>query len=1051
MQAKRIIADGQVADFRLTLDRVGDRIISSLSTFAGQDASTTIQFESEPDWHTIAVGFEILQCPEDHVGEDLVSLGRELRSAAFGGPITDVLSRHREKGLVRLWLNADRNLARLPWEACRFEKSGGFADGYLCFDPSVHVIREIAGAKTMDLGVGHAVKVLVAWSDPASESFPHLPGIDSDVRSVVQAFSTPECKRFSVTELPFATKGSLSRVLRELKPDIVHFVGHGELRPTGGVIILDSGSPNEEACLHGDELGDMLISAGVRLVVLSGCMTGDAISGVASELGKRGIPAVVAMQAPLHDLSAGLFARAFYSSLSIGDSVDFAIAQGRQAIRGTGNDWAVPVLLRAPFDSPHFEAEFEFDFRQDTPKVRHNLTYDDRPFIGRQIERSDIRDRISVKRQRLLSITGMGGMGKTRLAKQVASEVVDDFPDGVWMVECDTLSGRDQLVGAIVSTLGISTSHSTAEKDLVEALKSKRLLLYLDCFEGLVECGDLLDSILKHSSESQILITSRIILGIPREFEYRLSPMALKKTRGDISDGVSLFIEAASHSTNSFVTTGKNRALIRELCDELEGVPLAVILAAGRLRHLSLSELLEQVRENPLNVLMRRGGPKDRQADLYRVVSTSFMLLDERERDLLDILSLFVGSFEMEDATEVCGYRKADLLARMSTLRDHSLVQVQTANERTRYKLLDTVREVLAQLPRGPKAEAERHASAMRHAERYTAVGEVIGSLFLEGRTAESKAILWRDIGNLRAACEFSASQGRFDLTKRLVNGLLRIFFETALYADFEKLSDAGFVAARALSDSSLESTLYGLTGALYAVRQDEGEWLPRWLRRIEICQEAGDIEGCADALSDLASEYNQMGRVDEAEKFICQGIDLAERNTSYGLLANFYAQRAHISVQRGDSVTAAKWVDEAFTAALIDKNNQRFLGAWQYIGITNEALGRIDIARNIYLRFLKMNFEADTFRAIAWSCLKLASLFETTNEPELALLSLMTVTKLQAEVATRQGEKANTLLSQFLKRQGNDLLQTFASEKKTPWRELCRRLITTAYQPPIA
>ena len=1046
MDARKITAEGRVSDFRLSLDRVGDRVVATLTGFHDPANGQEIRHESEPNWNVIARGFETLQCPEDHRGEDVSGLARELGEVAFGVPITQVLAKHRDTSLVRLWLNPDRSLSRLPWEVSSLGGHSSPLDGFVCLDPGIHLIRELSGGGVSRDLTGSVIKVLVVWADPASEEYPHLEGIANEVKSVMHAFSLPECQRFHVRELPYATAGSLTRVIQEHSPDIVHFIGHGDIRPTGGVIVLESGAPNQEVFLHGDEFAEFLAEAKVKLVVLTGCMTGDAISGVATELGNHGIPAIVAMQAPIHDASAGLFARAFYSSLVSGDNVDQAVLHGRQAIRGTVNDWAVPVLLRSPFDSPSFDAGFDFDFRSDENLVRHNLTYDDRPFIGRHQERGEVRDRITVKRQRLVTITGMGGMGKTRLAKQVASEVVDDFPDGVWMVECDTLSGRDQLIGAIVSTLGLTTSISDAEQDLIRELRSKRLLLFLDCFEGLVEHSDLLDSLLRHSAETQLLVTSRILLGISREFEYRLSPMNLKRKGGEVSDGVSLFLEAAAHSTDSFVSTARNKALVRELCDSMEGVPLAVILAAGRLRHLSLVELLEQVRENPLDVLKRRGGPKDRQADLYRVVSTSFMLLDEGERDLLDKLSLFVGSFDIDDAADVCGARKSDMFTRISILRDHSLVQVQTVMDRTRYKLLDTVREVLDQLPRSEVQQTERHECAVRHAEKYTQKSEAIGNLLAEGRVAEAKLILWREIGNFRAASELCAAERRFDLVKGLVNGLARMLFETSLYVDFEKLADAGFAAANALSDPLLESKLCGLKGAMYAVRQDESGWRPLWLRRIDICQKMGDLRGCADTLTDIASEYNQMGKFDEAEKWISQGVEMAQAAKAFGLLANFYAQRSRIAIERNDNDSALNWVQEASRLAELEVRQSQYLGVWQYIGITNEALGRNGDARRNYLIVLRYNVESDTFRTIAWSCLKLAAIFERMDQGELALLSLMACTKLQAEVATRHGERAKSLLSQFLKRQGGRFDPLWVEERKTPWRELCRRILATEF-----
>jgi len=645
-----------------------------------------------------------------------------------------------------------------------------------------------------------------------------------------------------------------------------------------------------------------------------------------------------------------------------------------------------------------------------------------------------------LKRQRLVTVTGMGGMGKTRLAKQVSAELLDDFPDGVWMIECDTLDSRAQLVGTLASVLNVSETDSDIEASLVRKISTKKLLLFFDCFERIVEHADVLDNLLKHSPDCQMLVTSRVVLGLPREFEYRLSPMKLKKRGVEASDGVSLFLEAASHSVNSFELTAKNRALVQELCQELEGVPLALVLAAGRLRHLSLTELLEQVRLHPLEVLRRRGGPKDRQADLYRVVASSFLLLGARECGLLDKLSLFVGGFYADDAAEICNWSKTEMLQGLSTLRDHSLLQVQSL-ERTRFKLLDTVREFLEQLPRDDGEAEERQACAERHAERYARTAEEIGRFMDEGRWTEGTTLLWSEIGNLRSACNFTAKFHQYRVCRRLAIGLARTYFEMALNADFEQLAQASLAAAEALVDPELEARIVGLLGAQSAMRKDEQGWRSMWSRRVSICEAIGDLDGSTDSLFDMAWECVLLGQMDEAHENLRRATDSAKAAGLHHLLASCYVAGAQIALKENKETEARQLADLATREVSLSKNKTRMQYVSQHLTHFYETIGDLNRASASCAAMLNLAFEGHRHRGVAWALLKLADLHEKVGENDLALYCLLAAVRLQAEFATRQGEKSKTLLAQFTKRHGEDLDQQLSAHKKTPWRVLIRNL----------
>src|SRR5262249_32256495 len=196
-----------------------------------------------------------------------------------------------------------------------------------------------------------------------------------------------------------------------------------------------------------------------------------------------------------------------------------------------------------------------------------------------QQELADVLRYFRERKARLLTVTGIGGIGKTRLAKQAAAEMADEFPQGVWLVEMDALDTRDEILPAICGALRLETGPTSPEKALEAALHPKRLLLLLDCFELLKDHADLIEHLLKSAPGLRCLVTSRKVLGLPREFEYPLEPMRTSKSPGGrrrLSDSAALFAEAAGHVRPDFAVTSGNRRAVQELCELLEGIPLSI-------------------------------------------------------------------------------------------------------------------------------------------------------------------------------------------------------------------------------------------------------------------------------------------------------------------------------------------------------------------------------------------------------------------------------------------------------------------------------------------
>jgi predicted ATPase len=373
--------------------------------------------------------------------------------------------------------------------------------------------------------------------------------------------------------------------------------------------------------------------------------------------------------------------------------------------------------------------------RQTFPTLRslevtpNNLPEQVTSFIGRERETADLENLIG--RSRLVTVVGTGGLGKTRLSVQVAANVIDDFPDGVWLIELAPISEPRLVPQAVASVLGVT---ETAGAPVVDALlahvRDRRYLIVLDNCEHLIEaCATLARQMLQAGSETRLLATSREALRLSGETVYQLPALALPG-RTDVvtpeallrSDAAQLFIDRAAAVHASFAVTPGNATAIATICRRVDGIPLALELAAARVRALSVETIAARLDDRFR--LLTRGDPTalPRQRTLRALIDWSYELLTSDEAALFRRLAVFAGGFTL-DAAEALGSGSTadatDVVDALTHLVEKSLVERDAAGDR--YRMLDTVRQYALE---ALDAAGEMRSQRTRHLQLYVAFAQ---------------------------------------------------------------------------------------------------------------------------------------------------------------------------------------------------------------------------------------------------------------------------------------------------------------------------------------
>ncbi|MDQ4078143.1 MAG: tetratricopeptide repeat protein, partial [Chloroflexota bacterium] len=607
----------------------------------------------------------------------------------------------------------------------------------------------------------------------------------------------------------------------------------------------------------------------------------------------------------------------------------------------------------------------------------NNLPIMPTPLIGREQEVAMLTALLGQGGVRLVTVTGPGGMGKTRLSLQVAANLLDDFIDGVFFVALAPVSDPDLVISTIAETLHVQERGAAPLRETLQAhLQDKQLLLVLDNFEQVMEATPLVGELLSTCPDLRVLVTSREALRLRGEREYSLPPLPLPEPTQEASSGaevvaafshyaaVELFVERAQAVKNSFTLTPDNALTVAEICRSLDGLPLAIELAAARSKLFSPQALLARLTDaasGTLNLL--KGGARDlptRHQTLRDTIEWSYNLLDARERALFRYLAVFVGGASFEAIEAVCnreGDLVLDVLDGVASLVDKSLLrQTEQAEGEPRFFLLRTIQEyALEQLEARGEAQAVRHAYAAYYLDLAQAAEPHL-------RGAEQAVWLKRleaDHDNLRAVLQWSLEQGDAETAARLAGAIWR-FWQTYGY-----ISEGRAWLERALlNGSSPESSLPSAVraksmlgaGVLAWMQADHAHAMALFENGLHLFEELGDKGGIATMYGNLGVIAMDRGDYDQALQLMEESLMLRrELGDKWGMsicLNNLGA----VAGRQGDQERAQRYYEEslALSRELDDKG---------MVAIQLANLGAVADDQGDYQRALDLHQESLTLR----------------------------------------------------------------------------------------
>ncbi len=463
-----------------------------------------------------------------------------------------------------------------------------------------------------------------------------------------------------------------------------------------------------------------------------------------------------------------------------------------------------------------------------------NLPLQPTPLVGREREIEELADLLRRPQTRIVSLTGTGGTGKTRLGLHAAAELLDDFPDGVFFVALAPLADPDLVLPTIAQTLGVPVRSGGA---LAAYVRHRQLLLVLDNFEHVIEAAPLVEAIAGGGSAAKTLVTTRAPLHLAGEQVYAVSPLETPEGDDDLErllrcESVALFASRSRSVRSDFVITAANARAVAEVCRALEGLPLAIELAASRVAVLPPATILERL-DDRLQLL--KGGARDapeRQRTMRATIDWSYDLLDPEQQQLFTRIAVFSGGFTLEAAERVCG-AGLDVVDGLASLTENGLVRLGGTDEEPRFTMLGTIRAYAAERLEESGAGEELRR---RQADHFLAFAEE-AEPHLRGSPGDWLDRLEDEHDNFRAALDRLEASGESQQRLRLAGALWRFWYLKGHLAEGSRrlesalLAEAHPTAARAKALNGAAVMAVNLVDpATATLRADEGMALHRRL-----------------------------------------------------------------------------------------------------------------------------------------------------------------------------------------------------------------------------
>jgi len=544
------------------------------------------------------------------------------------------------------------------------------------------------------------------------------------------------------------------------------------------------------------------------------------------------------------------------------------------------------------------------------------------PLVGRRLEIAAVSALLRRDEVRLVTLTGPGGAGKTRLSLAVAAELGPELRDGAVFVDLSAVRDPALLGTSIAEALGVGEGTEGVEETLVERLGSSSMLLLLDNLEQLVPDVALVSQLLAAAPRLLVIATSRTPLRLAGEHEYPVPPLALPDQGPTASfealaanDAVRLFAARARAVDPEFVLDDANAGAVARVCERLDGLPLAIELAAARSKLLPPDAMGRRL-DQALDLLVGGGHDRpDRQRTLRATLEWSHSLLSEDERLLLARLAVFAGGWSLEAAETVCGEGGLDVLERMTSLVDKSLVRrLSRPADDPRFAMLETIREYAGeQLERSGEEQAVRR----RHCEWILARVEEGAAAWYAGVDPEASLflVLGEDQDNHRAALEWAAAAGEIESEVRLAVAARWYWAVQGHLSEGRRVFDGLFERTKGAPKELRAPAL--VHGAIFPFRQGETRLAADLLQEsLDLYRELGDEEGIARAIAELGGVAIAEGDLDRAAELYEEAVPLFHRQGKSSREGASLGNLGTIAHMRGDYATAVRYYDEAIELA---------------------------------------------------------------------------------------------------------------------------------------
>ncbi len=661
-----------------------------------------------------------------------------------------------------------------------------------------------------------------------------------------------------------------------------------------------------------------------------------------------------------------------------------------------------------------------------TPRVQHksNLPVPLTSFIGRTRELAEICAQL--ERARLVTLTGVGGGGKTRLAIQAAHEIATDFPDGAWFIDLAPITETTNIASTCAAVLGLREQADTNTGELLfEYARDKTFLLVLDNCEHLHNaCATFAQTILQSAPRVRILATSREPLNVLGEALIVVPPLSLPDAEHPTfekvahSDAAQLFIARASFILPTFSLNQNNLQAIAQICRRLDGIPLAIELAAARVRTLSPQQIAARL-DDALAVLTRGSSNlPPRHQTMRAVLDWSDALLSEQERVLFRRLAVFAGGFTLEAAEKICGdgemermrdreqealyhsitlsLHPSSILDLLSNLIDKSLVMVNESDGEMRYRMLEPLREYAREKL---AAANETDKIAVRHLAYFMELAECAEPEFTGAEQGAWHKRLEAEHDNVRAALSWHAqTQEQIEMQLRLAGALWRFWYARGHIVEGQRFLTNALAQGEPTATIARANAYAGL-GSLAWLRGEYEQCIQWHEQALAISRELGDLSGAALALDNIAGALIHQTKYEKAQEYLEESLELARGLQDHLLLTFIWMTWGEMERYRGDYAKAQALGKAAHAAAIRAQHVQHIALALNNLGLVATRQGNFTRAIELHRESLEMYRTGGEIRFVP-ECLEgLAAALDASGDSNKAAILLGASEALRASI----------------------------------------------------